>query len=263
MTMSTLRLLVASCAVALLAACVQTGTPPPDRTPSTDPADLERRAVLRIELAGAYYSRGQYDTALAEVNQALAVRPDMASAYNLRGLIYTALGDDRLADENYLRALALNPRDADAMHNRAWFLCQRNRYDEADRSFEQALAQPQYRDAPRTLMAQGVCLARNNRLIEAEGKLARAYEFDPTNPAVAFNLAEVLYRRGDFERARFYVRRVNAREETSSAPTLWLAARIEQRIGNRNGAEEFGRQLRTRFPQSRESRAFEGGRFDE
>jgi type IV pilus assembly protein PilF len=125
------------------------------------------------------------------------------------------------------------------------------------------LAQPQYRDVTRTLMAQGVCHARNGKLIEAEGKLARAYEFDPTNATVALNLADVLYRRGDFERARFYVRRVNAREETSSAQTLWLAARIEQRIGNRNGAEEFGRQLRNRFPQSRESRAFDNGRFDE
>jgi type IV pilus assembly protein PilF len=248
----------------LLAGCVQTGTLPLDqRPPSNDPADVERRALLRLELAGAYFSRAQYDTALAEVNQALAAKPDLAPAYNLRGLIHAALGDDRQADESFLRALAINPRDADAMHNRAWFLCQRNRHDEADRGFEQALAQPQYRDVPRTLLAQGVCYARSGKLVEAEAKLSRAYEFDPGNATVTLNLAEVLYRRGDYERARFYVRRVNAREETSNAQTLWLAARIEQRIGNRNGAEDFGRQLRTRFPQSREARAFDNGRFDE
>lgn len=259
-----MRALFASFLLVLLAGCVQSGPPPLEqRTPSNDPAELERRALLRLELASAYFSRGQYDTALAEVNLALAAKPDLAPAYNLRGLIFAATGDDRQADESYLRALALNPRDADAMHNRAWFLCQRNRYDEADRSFEQALAQPQYRDAPRTLMAQGVCLARNGKLIEAEGKLLRAYEADPGNVTVALNLAEVLFRRGDFERARFHARRVNGREETSSAQTLWLAARIEQRLGNRNGADEYGRQLRNRFPQSREARAFDSGRFDD
>jgi type IV pilus assembly protein PilF len=259
-----MRILALALALAL-SACVTTGPDGAVQTSKSAPtaADLDRRASNRLELASLYYSRGQYDTALDEVRLALDARPEFGAAHNLRGLIYAALGDERQADESFSRALALNPRDADAMHNRAWFLCQRNRYDEADRGFEQALAQPQYRDAPRTLMAQGVCLARNNRLVEAEGKLTRAYEFDPGNPTVALNLAEVLYRRSDLERARFYVRRVNASEETSNAQTLWLAARIEQRIGNRNGAQEFGRQLRTRFPQSREARAFDNGRFDE
>ena len=69
---------------------------------------------------------------------------------------------------------------------------------------------PQYRDAPRTLLAQGVCQARAGQLAEAEATLTRAYELDPANPVTAINLAEVLYRRGEYERARFYMRRVNA-----------------------------------------------------
>jgi type IV pilus assembly protein PilF len=262
-----MRLLLASIIAALLAGCAQTTTTTSSsgevRTGFADPAEAERRASLRLDLASLYYSRGQYDTALDEIKLAIAAKPDLGTAFNLRGLIYTALGNDALADESYLRALAINPRDADAMHNRAWFLCQRNRYDEADRGFEQVLTQPQYRDTPRTLMAQGVCQARAGRLPEAEAKLTRAYEFDPGNANVALNLADVLYRRGDYERARFYARRVNLREEQTSAQTLWLAARIEHRLGNRGGADEFGRQLRTRFPQSRESQAFERGRFDE
>jgi type IV pilus assembly protein PilF len=262
-----MRLLLALTLAALLAACAQTTTTSSSggepRAGFADPAEAERRASLRLDLASLYYSRGQYETALEEIKNAITAKPDLGTAYNLRGLIYSALGDDALADESYLRALAINPRDADAMHNRAWSLCQRKRYDEADRGFDQALAQPQYRDSTRTLMAQGVCHARAGKLPEAEAKLVRAYEFDSGNPNIAFNLSEVLFRRGDFERARFYVRRVNAREELTSAQTLWLAARIEHRIGNRGGADDLGRQLRARFPQSRESQAFDKGRFDE
>ena len=249
------------------AACVQTSTGSrsfdgSDRS-STDPADAEKRASVRLELAGGYYSRGQFDTALDQIKLALVAKPDFGAAYNMRGLIYGAMGEERLADESFERALALNPRDADAMHNRAWFHCQRGRYDEADRLFEQALVQPQYRDPVRSLAAQGLCHARAGKLGLAEQKLLRAFEIDPTNPNTAYNLAEVLYRGNDFERARFYIRRINDRDEISNAQTLWLATKIENRAGNRNGVEQLGRQLRARFPQSAEAQAYERGRFDE
>jgi type IV pilus assembly protein PilF len=253
---------------AVLGGCVQTTTTTrtddsPRAAPSDPAADAERRASVRLELAGGYFSRGQFDTALEEIRLALVARPDLGAAYNMRGLIYAAMGELRLAEDSFLRALAINPRDADAMNNRGWFLCQQGRYDEADALFDQALSQPQYRDHPRTLAAQGVCLTRAGKLPAAEQKLLRSYEVDPTNPNTAFNLADVLYRRGDYERARFYIRRVNDRDEVSNAPSLWLAARIEHRAGNRNAAEIIGRQLRARFPQSRETLAMDRGRFDD
>ena len=62
-----------------------------------------------MELASGYYSRGQYDTALDEVKLALAVKPDLPDAYNLRGLVYQSMGEDKLAEENFKRALQLVP----------------------------------------------------------------------------------------------------------------------------------------------------------
>jgi type IV pilus assembly protein PilF len=252
--------------VAMLGAgCVQQGHLPAPGVPRSapDPADADRRAAPRLELAALHFSRGNYETALQEVNLALAAKPDLGPAYNLRGLIQAAMGEERLADESFLRALALNPRDADAMHNRGWVFCQFRRFDEANALFDQAVAQPQYRDPIRTLIAQGVCHARAGKLELAEQKLSRAFELDATNPTAAINLAEVLYRRGDYERARFYIRRVNGRDEFSSAQSLWLALRIENRLGNRPGVEEFGRELRNRFPQAPETVAFDRGRIDE
>lgn len=268
MSMS-LRLIVAALvAAAWLAGCAETGnvgSTPSDgqlRTAS-DQTDADRRAAVRMELAAGYFGRGQYETALDEIKQALVSKPDLGAAYSLRGLVYASMGEDRLADSSFARALEINPRDADALHNRGWFLCQRNRFDEADAQFEQALALPQYRDIERTLLAQGVCLARAGRLEAAERHLQRAYELDPTNPTTALNLSEVLYRRGEFERARFYIRRVNGREDLVNAQTLWLALRIEHRLGNVGGVEDFARRLRNRFPQAPETLAYERGRIDD
>jgi type IV pilus assembly protein PilF len=228
-----------------------------------EPASPERRAQVRLELAAAYFGRGQTPTALEEVRRALAAQPDLAPAWGLQGLILANMGDPAGADQSFRRALALAPRDGDLMHNYGWFLCQQQRHAESAAQFSAALAQPGYRDGMRTLLAQGVCQARAGNLADAERTLSRAYQIDPTNPVAAFNLADVLMRQSRFDRARFYVGRINAVPEQVSAQSLWLAARIEQRAGNAEGARAFGQRLRERFPQSREALQFERGVFDD
>ena len=254
-------------ALLLAAGCAAPGAAPEppgrDRVTASDESDASKRARVRLELATAYFGRGDLVTALDEVKQSIQSDPASSAAYSLRGLIYAGMGDDALAQDSFRRALQLDPRDADAMHNYAWYLCQQKRHDEADALFARALAEPSYRGETRTLFARGVCQARAGRYVEAERTLAQSYELDPGNPAIAVNLSEVLYRRGDYERARFHIRRVNAMGEVANAQTLWLAARIEMRAGNRRAADELGAQLRGRYPQSREAAAFDGGRFDD
>ncbi len=240
-----------------------TAEAPKELTTASDQTDAERRARGRLELASAYFGRGQTAVALDEVKVALASNPNYAEAFNLRGLIYASMGESALATENFKRALQLKPNDADTLHNFAWFHCQEKRYGQADALFEQALAQPQYRDTTRTLLTQGVCQARAGQLAQAERTLTRSYELDPSNPATAVNLTDLLIRRGEYERARFYIRRVNGVNELANAQTLWLAALIEQRLGNSAGAREFGKQLTQRFPQSPEALRFERGQFDD
>jgi type IV pilus assembly protein PilF len=229
----------------------------------TDKGNPERRARARLELASLYFSRGQANEALGDVNDAIAAKPDFAEAYSLRGLIYGALGNMALAEQNFQRALQLAPNDSDARHNYGWFLCQQKRYGDADVQFDNAVAQTQNREVVRTLLAKGVCLARAGKWPDAERTLSRSYELDPSNPATAYNLSDVLLRRGDLPRARFYVGRINAVREQANAQSLWLAARIEHGLGNDTAVQDFGRQLRERFPQSTEALQFERGRFDE
>lgn len=255
--------LVVTVLVAMLSACVtQPSTGDRQFRAESDQASMERRARVRLELASAYFGRGQASTALDEIKQALAAKPDLAEAFNLRGLVYASLGELALADQSFQRALQLKPRDGDTLHNYAWFLCQQRRFDEADPQFGAALEAPQYTDVARTWLARGVCQARAGQLPEAERSLSKSFELDPANPHTAFAFAELLYQRGDFERARFYVRRVNGQPDQSNAQTLWLAARIERKLGNVGGVEDFGRQLRERFPDAPEVRLLQQGRFD-
>lgn len=259
------------CLAALLGACATTETTTTsgpvtatgDLKTDSDQTATDRRAQARMDLAAAYFGRNQLVTALDEVKQALVAKPDMPEALNLRGLIYAAMSENALAEESFKRALAVVPRDGDIQHNYGWFLCQQRRFSEADDLFARALALPQYRSFARTMLAQGVCQARNAQLGRAELTLSRAFELDPSNLAIAYNLTEVLYRQGEFERARFYIRRVNARRETANAQSLWLAVRIENRLGNQALVRQLGSDLRERFGQSPEALLYEKGRFDE
>ena len=253
--------------VALLSGCAEIGAAGDDgqREPTTasDQTDGERRARVRLELASAYFSRGQLETALDELKLSINAKADLHEAYNLRGLIYAALGESGLAESSFKRALALNPRDGDAMHNFAWFMCQAQRYADADALFGQALTQAQYRGTARTMLARGLCLARAGQWLQAEGVLMRGYELEPNNPSMAINLAEVLYRRADYERARVFVGRVNSQPLSANPQTLWLAARIEHKLGSLVREREFGIELISRFPKSPEAALYEGKRFDE
>ena len=228
-----------------------------------DQADAARAARDRLELAGLYLSRGQNEVALDAVRRALAAKPDMPEAYNLRGLIYGAMGELVQAEDSFKRAQQLAPRDGDIMHNYGWFLCQQKRFVDADVQFNGALLLPQYRDAVRTLLAQGVCQARAGRWPEAERTLSHSYELDSSNPVTAYNLSDVLMQRGELTRARFYIARINSQPELSSAQSLWLATRIERRLGNAQGVQDFGRKLQERFPESKEVLQYERGQFDE
>ncbi len=252
------------CLAAALAGCaapVPDGSP--DRITASDESDASKRSRVRLELASAYFGRGQMEFALDQVKMAIQADPTQAEAFNLRGLIYASLGDDRLAEESFRRALQLNPRDADTMQNFGWYLCQRKRFDEAHSQFDQALAVPRYRDGARTHLTQGICYSQAGQLEQAERSLMRSNELDPANPNAAFTLAEVLYRRKEYERARFYVRKVNSTSDVATAQSLWLAVRIENRLGQLRQRQELGQQLRRRFPESREAAALERGNYDD
>jgi type IV pilus assembly protein PilF len=238
------------------------GAPSRDIVTESDEPEARKRARIRMELAVGYFEQGQTNVALDELKQVIAADPSFPDAYNLRGLIYMRLNDMRQAEESFRRAAALNPRDANVQHNFGWLLCQQGRYDESFRAFDVAMANPLYAGRAKTLMTQGLCQARAGRMEDAERSLARSYELDAGNPVTGYNLATLLYRRGDFIRAQFYIRRLN-NSELANAETLWLGVKVERRLDDRVAMRQLAEQLKKRFPRSREATAYERGAFDE
>lgn len=254
--------IVAALALTACAAGPAADTARSDPVTESDEPEARRRARIRMELAVGYFEQGQTGVALDEIKQVIAIDPSYPEAYSLRGLVYMRMNDMRQAEDSFKRAVALNPRDANTLHNLGWLQCQQRRFEEAQRSFDVALASPVYADRAKTLMAVGVCQARAGLTADAERSLGRAYELDAGNPIVGYTLANLLFQRGELERAQFYIRRLN-NSELANAESLWLGMKVERRLGEQVALRQLGDQLKKRYPQSREAAAYERSAFDE
>ena len=228
----------------------------------SDEPETRKRARIRLELAVGYFEQGQTTVALDELKQSLVADPNFAEAHNLRGLIYMRLNDPRLAEESFRRALTISPRDPNVLHNFGWMLCQQARYPESQQALSQAIASPIYGGRAKSWMAQGLCQARAGQVADAEQSLQRSYELDAGNPVTGYNLATLLYQRGEFTKAQFYVRRLN-NSELANAESLWLGIKVERKMENRDAMQQLAAQLKKRFAQSRELAAFERSAFND
>ncbi|WP_228124518.1 type IV pilus biogenesis/stability protein PilW [Glaciimonas soli] len=229
---------------------------------NSDLTEAQRRARIRMQLAIGYYGQGQLEVALDEIKQALTADPDFADAYSVRGLIYMDMGEVRLADENFQRALSLAPQNPDIANNYGWFLCQNGREKESITYFESALKSRSYKSPSKALTNAGICSLKLKDKAAAERYFSQSFQFEPDNPLTNVNLANLAYDRHDEARARFYMERVT-KTDGLNASLLWLAINVERKLDNRASEEKFAMQLRQRYPGSVEYASYQRGAFDD
>lgn len=223
--------------------------------------DPRNRARVHAELALLYFSRGAMAVALEELRIAAAADPTYAQTFSLFGLVYMELRENRLAQANFERALQLSPNDSDISHNYGWFLCETGREKESIAYFLRAIRNPLYGSPSRSYSSAGLCAMRVNNLADAEEFLQRALKLDPDDPNALLQLAQIRYRQARYEDARGLTTRHN-RLADPSPESLWLALRIERRLGQRAAENSFAIQMRRNFPDSREYQALQRGEYD-
>jgi len=223
--------------------------------------DPRNRARAHTDLAAAYFERGSMAVALEELRIATASDASYAPAHSMFGLVYMELKENQLAESSFERALRLSPTDPDINHNFGWFLCNTSREKESVKYFVQALRNPLYATPWRSYSAAGVCSLKAGDAKDAEEFFQRALKLEPDDTPSLLKLGEIRYRQGNTDEARRLVSRYN-KLRTPSAESLWLALRIERRLGERVAEQSYANQLRRRFPASTEYRALQRGQYD-
>ncbi len=222
----------------------------------------QKLADIHTQLASAYYARGQYGVALEEVKSAMEAVSEYAPAYNVRGLIYTDLKEWATAEENFLRAIKLEPLNSDANHNYGWYLCsKRNKYAESVKYFYAALKNPLYKTPEKSLQQAGNCALKAGDLATAEDALQKADRLQPNNPQSLLSLAQLAWRKGQAATARDLLFQ-QGKLTAATAESLWLSVRVEHKLGNAEPEVGFTKELKTRFPDSEEAHLLAEGKYD-
>ena len=255
---------VAAILFALVTGCASTALESPTTaagSPGGEATDPRNRARIHTELASLYFTRGNMAVALEELRIAVAADRTYAPAHAMFGMVYMELRENQLALKSFERAYALAPTDPDINHNFGWFLCQTGRAPESARYFLQAVKNPLYPTPWRSYSAAGVCALRADSAKEADDYFQRALRLEPDEPTALLHLGQMRYRQNNLEEARKLVLRLN-KLLTPTAESLWLAIRIERKLGERAAEQSYAIQLRRRFPSSAEYLALQRGDYD-
>ncbi|WP_310449200.1 type IV pilus biogenesis/stability protein PilW [Sulfuritalea sp.] len=260
------KTLVAIWTALLLAGCTATGGgsgQSAQQAVSAQPAENEQqqRAKVHTELGSLYMLDGRSAIALEEARIALSADPNYAPAYNLLGLTHMVLNETRLAEESFQKALRLAPGDPEISNNYGWFLCQSGREQLSISHFMAAAQNPLYTTPTKPYTNAGICSLRLKQDKAAEDYLLTALRLSPTNTQALFWLADIAYRKGRHSEARQWTTDIEKMMEPT-AEVIWLALRIERKLGNREAEARYATQLRRRFLGSPEQRLLAQGQYD-
>ncbi|MGP1678744.1 MAG: tetratricopeptide repeat protein, partial [Burkholderiales bacterium] len=120
---------------------------------------------------------------------------------------------------------------------------------------------PLYKTPARSYVNAGLCSLKKEGGRDAIDFFERALKSEPDNLVALLNLATIQYKRGQLEVARGLVGRLNKLAEPT-AESLWLALRIERKLGDRVAENSLAYQLRRRFAGSPEYQNLLKGQFE-
>lgn len=221
--------------------------------------DTLASAKVHTELAALYYGQQRYAVALEELKIALKMSSKYAPAYGVRGLIYMSLQENEKAENDFERSLDLDPNDSGTRNNYGWFLCQRGKHKESMAQFMMAVRNPLYSTPEKAYLNAGLCAKKYGKVMESESYLKQALQMQPKMPEALQGLAELSFASGDYAGAKSYYLRLARNGSELTAGDLFLAARVEKKLGDRNAEASYKLQLRKRFPESREAQLLLSG----
>ncbi len=252
MTRTTTGIISVLMGLVILAGCASS----PARVEDTP----QRRAARSYaELGLNYLRQGQRAVAMEKLRKAVEMDPSYAGAQHGLALGYQEFGQPDLAEMHFRHAMRLDDKDSNLYNNFGAFLCDQGRYEEADKYFLRAVADPGYGTPDRAWENAGVCALKNNDFDKAETYLRSALKLQPKLSAALLGMARVNYRKKDFLRTRAYLQRY----EEVGAPTsetLWLAVQTERNLGDVQAANRSVMLLESKFPDSDEARSLKRGR---
>ncbi len=241
-------------AVVALTGCVSeksyVGTDKPVTQRNFDNIEAAR---TRISLGLNYLRRGDTSQAKYNLERARSFAPNSAEVHSALAYYYQSVGENKQAEEYFRIAISKDVNYADAYNNYGAFLCQLQRYDEAEQLLLKAISRPGYIRVAESYENLALCQLQQNNFTKASGYLEQSISHNTTRITSLTMAAGLAYAMGDNRQAKARLDRVQ-RLGRVSARTVLLSYLIAEKNGDREtqrNAEQLLLTLYTDTPETR------------
>ncbi len=129
----------------------------------------------------AYFGLGEYQKSINDYDQAITLNPKDDNAFSNRGTAYTYLGEYQKAINDYDQAITLNPKNAEVFVNRGITYARLGEHQKAIKDFNQAIKLDPKN--ARAFYHRGSSYRRLRKEEEAIKDFKKAGALDPSTPA--------------------------------------------------------------------------------
>ena len=245
---------ISLCSLLVLTGCVSEQTYVGSDKPVSDRTfDNIEAARTRISLGLNYLRRGDTSQAKYNLERARSFAPNSAEVHSALAYYYQSVGENKQAEEYFRLAIQKDANYADAYNNYGAFLCQLERYDEAEQLLLKAISRPGYIRVAESYENLALCQLQQNNFSKAKGYLNSSTSHNTTRITSLTMSAGLSYAMGDNRGAKALLDRIQ-RLGRVSARTVLLSYLIAEKNGDQEtlrNAEQLLLTLYTDTPETR------------
>lgn len=211
-------------------------------------ADEKRKAAgIYADLGLGYLRQGKYDLAKQKLERSIELNPRLVDAHHFIAEVYKQTEEYELADKHYGDALAIAPKDPVILNNYGAFLCERGRFEDAEKYFLKVVSAKRYRTPEFAYENLALCAQRTGNNVKAEEYFRKALDIDGKLTKSLFQMATIYYEKKDYLRGRAFLQRYHSFAQPTEQ-SLKLGIKIEEAQGDSVARQGYVDQLKKLFP---------------
>lgn len=229
-------------ALFILSGCVSESTyVANERQVTQRSVDNTEAAKTRISLGLNYLRRGDSTQALYNLDRAKTMAPNLPEVYSALAFYYQTVGEDVQAENAYKQAIAKDSNNADAYNNYGAFLCQIDRFEDAERLLLSAISKPGYIRVAESYENLALCQLEQNGFEQARTYLGSSVTHNGTRISALINSASVNYAMGNLVEAKADLQRIQRLGRVSARSTLlnYLVSEKQGDVSTMRHAEQL------------------------
>jgi len=211
------KISVAGCVfLLLLSGCVSESTIVGNDRPGQPRTDMKEAARTRMSLGLNYLQRGDNTQAKYNLEKAKQLAPDLADIDNALAYYYQQVGELEQAEDSYRDALRKDSNNADTYNNFGAFLCQHQKYQQAEELLLAAIKRPGYIRVADSYENLAFCSLEQKDYVKYHQYLKQSLQHNSNRSSALYNMAVMEYAMGNLAEAKRWQSRLHQLGQVSA-----------------------------------------------